>query len=216
MAEPVLLISGFGPFSTHARNPSGELALELDAERMSGMSLRGVLLDVSWSRAFAQLEQAVTATPPIALLCLGVAQTDFLRIELRANNIALPDELDVDRAPPTLASDFRVIETGELAYETTLPAAHLEARLRERRDRGEPLFPVRRWHHAGSYLCNYVFLMAQHHLRDRIPHSGFVHVPPYAEGRDFDSSRDQLRATVRALVHELVLWLERPGPERRA
>jgi pyroglutamyl-peptidase len=215
-AEPVLLVTGFDPFGDYARNPSGDVAARLDGQVIAGVRLVGRRLEVSWRRAWPALAKLAEQTQPACVLALGVAPHPFIRLEVLAKNACLPDE-DIDGERPSLGSTLRILEGAPAGYWTTLPVDDLEHRLRSL---GAPDpwacaeydgVPVTRWADAGSYLCNYVFFNAMHHLGERIPRVGLVHIPPYrTEATSHAVDDDTLVDAIVTLVRE-VATLVRDG-----
>ena len=171
--DPLVLVSGFGPFEAVATNPSGEIALALAANPPAGTSVRAAVLPVSfarapeaWDAAFAEL--LGQGERPELVLSLGVAKRPGFRLERFAGpGLKLVPRVDVD---------------GRSAQEFTRAGPRLEsgldlARLLEAlRRRGVPDARVSRT--AGGYVCERIY----HHVLTRAREHGvvglFVHVPP--------------------------------------
>ena len=162
-----LLVTGFGPFGEHRVNPSAEVVRAL-AGRAGQAS---AVLPVSYRRAEAELGALLARTRPRALLMLGLAPGDAIRLERVARNRDEAAACDVDGE----ARAGRPISCGAPArYESTLPLEAFAAAL-ERAS-----LPVAWSSDAGGFLCNHVFYRACEWLeRDglAIPR-GFVHLPP--------------------------------------
>lgn len=204
MSTPLrVLVTGFGPFGPHARNPSGALAEGVDGEGVQGEGVQGAVLmgrvlPVEWRRAWPMLRAAVDETRPDALLMTGVAPTPDIRLEVLAKNFCDARE-DVVGACPSVGPLGALRPGGAAALQTTLP---VEAMLRAL-DQSAPAggVPARLSGDAGGYLCNQVFYEAAcdlHTVRWR----GFVHLPPY-DHPGSESPVDAGRRVVAALVASL-------------
>lgn len=190
-----LLVTGFGPFDDHSQNPSGDLACMIGGTRRNDVEISGCVLDVSWKRAWPALQRAVEETVPIGLLCLGLAPDLHVRIEMMAKNVVWPF-LDCDRIRPGLSTLRLCTDIGApTAYWSTWPVEQLARDLQKRTG-----LPVDVSSDAGVFLCNYVFYLASHHLKDRVRWIGFVHLPPYAQEKERGWTRAQLEAALEGLL----------------
>jgi pyroglutamyl-peptidase len=171
VSERAVLVSGFGPFESFERNPSGAVAEALAAEPPAGVRVIAGVLPVSFARAprtLDELLQQAGAEPPELLLGLGVQRKAGFRLERRARpRLKLVPRPDVDgRSPGEFSRDEDYLETG-LALEPLLGEL-------ERRGVGEAGISV----DAGGFVCEWVY----HHLlvraRERGARALFVHVPP--------------------------------------
>ncbi len=121
MVNPLILVTGFGPYEDVEENPSGRLAERLDTEPPKGVELSVRILPVSFRGALAELDLALDALHPRrpdALLLLGVhKQGKGFRLERRATTTlkrGRPDVLGVDGAEvashdgPDLLTEFEL------------------------------------------------------------------------------------------------------------
>lgn len=175
-----LLVTGFGPFGGVKHNPSGETAKAVDGRKINNVLVRGEELMVSWTSAWPRVLQVVEEFQPHVLLCLGVSQDSFLRLETTASNIAAR-VTDVEGNFPSLGNSNFIIENGPETYTSTLPLEELSQRL-------SLPFPVEFTDDAGEYLCNYLFYRVMHHLDSIVPTRGFIHVPPFINNEEYDQS----------------------------
>jgi pyroglutamyl-peptidase len=168
-----VLVTGFGPFSGVAVNPTQALALALDGRIVRGANVRALVLEVSFARAAQQLAQALLATQPVALLHFGVAAgSTQIRLESQAVNRITADRPDIDGACPadTCIDPQQPLDTA-LATCADLPS--LAERLNRRG------LPTQISTHAGRYVCNALYfasLAAQSQAVAPRP-CLFVHVP---------------------------------------
>jgi pyroglutamyl-peptidase len=185
-AKPkTILVTGFGPFGGVEANPSWDAIKDLDGARIGGSVIRVARIDVVYAKAPDQIEAAIERTRPDAVLSLGVAPDDELRIETTARNedtAKAPDNEGEVRAGRTID------EGGPATIPTRLPVQGLVDALRK------DGYAVRTSDDAGGYLCNHLFYA----LMERFPErrSGFVHVP--ALGRSWDLER--LKRAVRRML----------------
>src|SRR5262245_26864766 len=117
--EPLVFVSGFGPFETVGLNPSGEIALALAASPPAGTGVRAVVLPVSfarapetWDAAFAEL--AGQGRRPDLVVALGVAKRPGFRLERFASpELKLVPRADVDgRSDRAVPHAWQRAETG--------------------------------------------------------------------------------------------------------
>lgn len=161
-----VLLTGFGHFPGVERNPSGEVARALAGREVGGLRVVAATLDVSWARAPQQLDAARAQHGPWAVLSLGVAPGEELRLEHVARNrdsAALPDVDGVPGAGGPIRPGAAALLASRLplaAFAQALAAAGLPARASD---------------DAGGYLCNHLFYELL--LRHAGGPCGFVHVP---------------------------------------
>ena len=203
------LLTGFGPFGNVVSNPTERLIQRFATETVPGHRLTFCALPVSFARADALLQSALTAggengRPFENVLMLGVAAgSSRWRVERLGRNRDDPRLPDADgfssphRAilpdgPKTLASTFPV--------ETILAALHAGG------------IPAVLSEDAGSYLCNHVLFTTLEWLRrtGSTARAGFLHVPAdeqtFADGQilspyfPFEQHIEAIRLTLAALA----------------
>src|SRR5688572_7376953 len=156
--EPLVLVSGFGPFEEVGTNPSGEIARALEARPPRGWRVRAVVLPVSFTRApetwDARLAELIgQGERPALCLSLGVSKESGFRLErFGGPELKLVPRPDVD---------------GRTAAEFTRAGPRLESGLDLERLlealRGRGLADVRLSLTAGGYVCERIY----HHVLAR-------------------------------------------------
>jgi pyroglutamyl-peptidase len=162
-----LLVTGFERFGEHAMNPSEAVVRALEP----GRALRTAVLPVAFRRAASRLQQLLAASPPRAVLLLGLHGGSEIRLERLARNRDEADAADEDgEARPKQA----IAASGPDGYPSTLPLADLARELSSRS------LPWAWSDDAGGFLCNHVFYRARAWVEQaglQIP-CGFIHLPP--------------------------------------
>lgn len=165
-----LLVTAFGPFGEHTDNPSEGAVAGLRSlwTPPDGVRLVTEVLPVSFERATARIAELQTELRPDVLLSVGLAAGRArLGIERVALNLADAPIPDADGAQP---ADVPVIDTGDTALLTTLPAKRIVAALRAAGVPAEVSLS------AGSYVCNATMYAGLAHANAG-SRAGFVHVP---------------------------------------
>jgi pyrrolidone-carboxylate peptidase len=190
--EPVLLVTGFGPFLEVLENPSGLLARSLDGALVAGARVRGVELSVAFERIAPEYAAALAGLAPLrplALVSLGVHREGWFRLEERARPELASDRPDNDGRPAAALGRL-----GEHELRTGLDLEALGEALR----RGGAA-EVRRSDDAGGYVCERTYYEVLERAGELGVPGLFLHVPPV----EFVPAEDQ-RAPVEALLAEVV------------
>jgi pyroglutamyl-peptidase len=168
-ADPLVLVSGFGPFEEVERNPSGEVASALAAGPPPGLRVRAAVLPVSFARAPRAWDESFPpGERPALCLGLGVTKRAGFRLERWARpQLKRIPRPDVDgRSAAEFSREGPRLGTG----------VDLERLLAALGRRG--VADARISHRAGGYVCERIY----HHLLGRAAERGapglFVHVPP--------------------------------------
>lgn len=164
-----MLLSGFEPFGGEAINPSGAVLRTIAGEPPPGVELTTVELPVRGRVSFDLLVTAFERGGYDAWLGLGQAGG---RPQLSVERVGV--NLVIDRDGASAAVEERpLVEGGPAAYFATLPVRELAQRMTAA---GAPAAVS---NDAGTYICNEVLYVMQHHLATagREPPSGFVHLP---------------------------------------
>jgi len=199
-ARPVsrVLVTGFGPFGRFTENPSWESLKGLEQSTIAGADVHAVLLPVHFLGATTGMREAIERVKPELVLAFGVGGRSCFGIEtvarrptkrLKPGTAGSPEEaLTID--DPALPATYR----------TRLPVLYMIERLRQAG------VPVSARDNAGRFLCNHIFYVAAHLLRETDIPFGFVHVPRYATddpllgGIEVSRHKAAMRLTVEAAI----------------
>ena len=164
-----LLLTGFEPFGGETVNPSWEVARAIEAAPPPGIELTALRLPVVGRISFERLLPALDAGAFDAWLGLGEAGgRAHLSVERVGINVLL------DRGPlSTNLEEQALVEDGPAAYFSQLPVSDLASAM------ARAGAPTRVSNTAGTYICNEVTYVVQHHLAStgRAMSSGFIHLP---------------------------------------
>lgn len=194
---PRILLTGFTAFSSVAVNPTERLMRRIgDGSReFSGLSIRTAVLETAYDRCVQQMDAAVDAFRPDAVITFGVhTRAKAIQLERFALNIddaEVPDNADEIRLGMVIHPD------GPAAYLSTLPLDRIYRNLKKAG------FPVRFSNHAGAYVCNHIFYHICHRFSTaaRPVPAGFIHVPQIAESELFAGmDMEKIMAAVRVIV----------------
>jgi pyroglutamyl-peptidase len=164
------LVTVFEPFGGERVNPALE-ALRLLPPRLGALSLATRVLPAVFGGSRDALEDAIGATTPDIVLCVGLAGgRAALSLERVAINI---DDARIADNSGRQPIDRPVIAGGPAAYFATLP---IKAAVAALRDAGLPAIVS---NSAGTFVCNHVFYALLHLAATRHPglRGGFLHVP---------------------------------------
>lgn len=186
-----ILVTGFQPFGKIAVNPSQCIIEHLQAQQRD--DLVALVLPTEYKAAGDCIQQAILKIQPAAILSLGVAQSrttiSLERVAINLDDASIPDNAGV------YASGEQIAENGPAAYWSTLPLTAMHQALAARG------IPVSMSNHAGTYICNHAFYVAQHTLAQSgsaIP-CGFIHIPDIAKADDTESKGLTLETMIKAV-----------------
>ncbi len=164
-----LLITGFGPFGTHAKNASWESVSRAQPMLPPDWDLETLQLPVIWAEAPDLIKEAL-GEDVRAVVAFGQARDSQIRLERIAVNATNRQIQDIQGER---FEAEHIDPDGPPAYDTGLPYRRLLGAL-QRDD-----VPSRLSLHAGGYLCNFTFYHLMHHVHHRRGNlvAGFVHVP---------------------------------------
>lgn len=174
-----LLLTGYEPFGDHDRNPSAEVARELDGEAVAGRGIVGRVLPVEFDRASDEMEALVEKHEPEAIVATGLAAgraaVSVERVGINVSDCAgIPDNADEE------PRNERIRDGGGAAHFATLPVVEIVAKLLDAE------IPARVSNTAGTHLCNDILYRTRGYLERAGKGSetpmGFVHLPLTPEG----------------------------------
>jgi pyroglutamyl-peptidase len=166
-----VLLTGFEPFGGDRRNPSGEVARQLDGAAIDRHIVVGAVLPCVFGRSARELRRLVRAHRPELVVCLGLAAT---RTEITPERVAINvDDARIADNAGARPVDRPVVRGGPAAYWSTLP---VKAIVRALQGAGLPASVSQT---AGTFVCNHVFYALMHELARGHPgvRGGFIHVP---------------------------------------
>src|SRR6266568_8869264 len=164
------LVTGFEPFGGEPINPALE-ALERLPPRLGALAISTRVLPSVFGQALDALEEAVRATAPDIVLCVGLAggraALSLERVAINIDDARIPD----NRGGQPI--DLPVVAGGPTAYFATLP---IKAAVAALRDAGLPAIVS---NSAGTFVCNHVFYGVMHlaAIQRLDLRGGFLHVP---------------------------------------
>ena len=164
-----LLLTGFEPFGGETVNPSAEILHALASDPPKGVDLTTLKLPVRGRVSFELLLPALSEGNVDAWLGLGQASG---RPPLSVERVGI--NMLVTRDEQRGANNEQLlVEDGPAAYFSQLPVVQLAQHIT---DVGAPAIVS---NSAGTYICNEVTYVVQHHLASagrELP-SGFIHLP---------------------------------------
>ena len=164
------LVTGFEPFGGDLVNPALE-ALPLLPPRLGALVLATRVIPAVFGRSAEALADAIGATTPDIVLCVGLAGgRSALTLERVAINI---DDARIADNAGQQPIDRPIAAGGPAAYFATLP---IKAGVAALRDAG---LPAALSNSAGTFVCNHLFYGLMHLIATRHPglRGGFLHVP---------------------------------------
>ncbi|MFC4552920.1 MULTISPECIES: peptidase [Halorussus] len=169
-----LLLTGYEPFGDRERNPTAEVARELDGETVADRDVVGRVLPVEFDRAGGEMRELIEEYDPDAIVATGLAAgRTAVSIERVGVNVAdcagVPDNDGVEPRDERI----RPGDGEPAAYFSTLPVVEVVESLL-----GAGI-PARISNTAGTHLCNDLLYRTRAHLEreSRDVPMGFVHLP---------------------------------------
>ncbi|QIS15411.1 pyroglutamyl-peptidase I [Nocardia arthritidis] len=165
-----VLVTGFEPFGSEARNASWE-ATRLLAGQPTDIELSAVQLPCVFGASISVLRAAIAEYRPDLVISTGIAGG---RTEITPERVAI--NLDDARIPDNAGAqpiDRPVVSGGPAAYFSRLPVKASVAAVRAAGIPASVSFT------AGTFVCNHVFYGLLHLIATEMPslRGGFVHVP---------------------------------------
>ena len=211
-----LCVFGFGNFDHYTANPSGQIAEYVNGLEIHGVKIYGKKIEVSWREGWEDLKGFLEKTQPDCILGLGLADTNYIRLEEFAINQANP-YFDVrGDLPPTVPHIDTSLDLNH-QYKSTLPLNWLFDKL-VNKDSIEDLIEapfkefnmdVKKSKDAGRYLCNFSFYKVMQLFKSIVPYCGFIHISEYPKNDSGSIRKDDIYNSGIYLVHLLAYWLKR-------
>lgn len=201
MTTPTLLLTGFERFGAHGYNPSQHAVEAIAAlpDAVPGLRMVTRVLPVTFAGVSETLPALLDELRPDAFVGLGLrgsgTQIDLERIALNLNDCQAPDNAG---AQP---QDEPAVPGGPGLYRSTLPLGPMLSGLQSAG------VPARISNHAGAYVCNHLFYVARHTLRDAAVPCGFIHLPQVAEGGGADWTQARLNEAILLALRTLAQHL---------
>jgi pyroglutamyl-peptidase len=170
-----LLLTGFEAWAGQV-NPSGLIAKKLNGRKIGSLKVVGRELPEDFYNLPLLVEKMIKEIRPDAVISTGWDYTPAIRVEkvaLNVMNSVFGEKVVPDNSGNRPEAE-PVINGGDLAYMSTLPASEIVDSLRSA---GIPAYVS---YHAGTHCCNttmYSFLHAIRSTRSSAI-AGFMHLPP--------------------------------------
>ncbi len=159
-----ILLTGFEPFGKATLNPSGEVVKAIKADNVVT-----AILPVAYGKSGEVLLSLINEHKPDVVICLGQAEG---RKEITPEKVAINlDDARIADNEGVFRNDLPIVESGPDAYFSTLPIKEM---VEVSKAAGVPASVSIS---AGAFLCNHVFYLARHQLRESQVLSGFIHLP---------------------------------------
>lgn len=152
-----VLLTGFGPFHHFSINPT-TLLVEAFPE-LPEINLKKVVFDVNFEQLELQYPTILADFAPDLIINLGLSATaQTIELEEFALNTAVPHQV-------------LIMEKGPAAYRTALPLNELKEEL------NKAGIPTKISHHAGTFLCNFIYYHSLSYMQSQGGKALFVHLP---------------------------------------
>jgi pyroglutamyl-peptidase len=171
VSDPLVLVTGFGPFEKVRTNPSRAIAAALASEPPAGVRIESAELPVSFTGAplaVARFVARYARRRPALLLGLGVQRDGYFRLETRARGRYTTARIDNDGLAGAAlgASVGRMLRT----------SADVRSLARLLRECGAG--DVRISNDAGGYVCERTYHALLTAGEEHEIETVFLHVPP--------------------------------------
>ncbi len=163
-----VLLTGFAPFLSYKTNPSGNIARNLNGQKIGDAEVMGRVLPVEHKLAASQLHEYIVTERPDVVIGTGIfASRGCISLE----NIAINKFFFRDRERGEELNEF-LIDEGKEAYFSTLPLAGIKDVLQANGIPAEHSFT------ADTWVSNEVFYEIMRCTeKNNIQKAGFVHLP---------------------------------------
>lgn len=169
MSSTKVLVTGFEPFGGATLNPSQLLVERLAKESLPGVELHTLILPVEFDKSASNLLAAIKSINPEVVISFGQAEG---RSAITPERIAINlDDARIADNGGDQRQNQPILKTGADGYFSTLPVEKMVSELTQTGVQSALSLS------AGSFVCNHIFYLMQHELRETKIKSGFVHLP---------------------------------------
>ncbi|MCL4450792.1 MAG: pyroglutamyl-peptidase I [Candidatus Thermoplasmatota archaeon] len=165
---PIILITGFKPYSVFKRNPSGEIAELLNGSYFKGMEVVGLSLDVKHSVIEEGFKKELEKGYDI-IISTGLSPG---RNVIGIEKIAVNWQGDCRDEEGSTPKPGKIIEEAPDGIFSRLPVEDIVHSLRSSKIPSEISFT------AGTFLCNKIFFYSLYYSSAK---AGFIHFPVDSE-----------------------------------
>jgi len=166
---PIVLVTGFEPFSKYDVNPSQLIAETLNGEYINDIEIVGIVLPVDFDESVDIVVQAIEDYDPLLVMSIGLAP-GAVSIEL--------EKIGVNLKTPLLNESSwlfprRINPNGPFIRISPINTRKVTKELREAK------IPAHQSYSAGIYVCNAVLYGTLGYIKDHelSTRAGFIHVP---------------------------------------
>ena len=190
---PIVLVTGFEPFSIYEINPSQLIAEALDGQNIEGAEIIGIILPVNFNESVEVITQAIIDYNPLLVISMGLSpSTHKINVEKCGINLR-----QVPRNESICFPFRRLDPCGPFIRLSPLRTREIVLEIREAG------IPSRQSFFAGLYVCNAVFYGALGYIEEyEIPTTaGFIHVPLLSsqdpDGMDLETMIEAVTLTIK-------------------
>jgi pyroglutamyl-peptidase len=165
---PMVLVTGFEPFSMYELNPAQLIAEELDQQVIGDARVTGINVPVDFDESIEVVTAAIEKLDPVLVISIGLAPyAHLIRLEKLGLNLRLCREEDQGFVIDKIDSQ------GPFFRWSQLPTEHIvkEFRLSS--------IEARQSYFAGTYVCNNLLygVLSYIEIHNLSVVAGFIHVP---------------------------------------
>lgn len=191
--DPIVLLTGFGPFGEYEINPSQLITENLNGSVINGATIIGIILPVNYTSSVKLVNQAIKDYNPILVVSTGLAAgSHSIRIEKVGINLRFGEKR---------FKLCRIDPKGPLFHLSPFPSNCLVKNIKRAG------IPARTSFFAGIYICNAVLYGVLDFIKDNNLNikSGFIHVPllssQHPEGMDFEKMLNAITITIQECLN---------------
>lgn len=190
---PIILVTGFEPFSIYEINPSQLIAEALDGQNIEGAEIIGIVLPVSFNESVEIVTQAIIDYNPLLVISIGLSpSTHKINVEKCGINLR--------KVPLNESIYFPFRKLDPCGPFIRLSPLRTKEIVLDMREAG---IPSRQSFFAGLYVCNGVFYGTLGYIEEYgIPTiAGFIHVPLLSsqdpDGMDLETMIEAVKVAIK-------------------